>query len=100
MLPSVTKRQSMHFPKADNFYILLPIHSPKIVLNKNGGPVQSIFKDKSQTVLKWALAVRQNCFFQVFYTVGSVVNCDPVETLSITVNRCKFAKIIKICKQK
>ena len=23
-------------------------------------------------------------FFQMFYTVGSVVNCDPVETLSIT----------------
>ena len=76
----------MHFPEADNFYILLPIHSPTQlqVLNKNGGPIQSIFKDKSLTVLKWALAVRQNCFFQMFYTVGSVVNRDPVETLSIT----------------
>ena len=32
----------MHFPQADNFYVLLPIHSPTSlqVLNKNGGPVQ------------------------------------------------------------
>ena len=111
MLPSVKAWQSMHYPEADKakqskgkaciilrltiftFYCLSTHQSNYKFQIKTADQFNIQFK--SLTVLKWALAVRQNCFFQMFYTVGSVVNCDPVETLSITSkqvqNLSKFA---------
>ncbi len=74
MLLSVTKRQGMHFLEADNFCISLPTVYPitnlPTDLNKNCRLVQSIFKDKSLTVLKpWAVG-GQSLFYQLF-----LLNC-------------------------
>ena len=78
----------MYFSGTGNFFILLPIHSPSYlqVLNKNGGLVQSIFKDKSLTVCfkvgtAWAVNLCHRIFlFKCLHWPRHWLSCALVKT--------------------